>query len=950
MALTSTINGENYSGMPELSRMQPTLSNYRYSHEEMLAIFSDMPRLSSYQFDNSSNMSSRWPSIFHVDMELPPVSLLPMTDDEQTSLWLCVNSSLAVRNAASAREIWPSHGKESSNQKTNSRKNGSEYGMLSATSWIELNKSVEVDDKEDKDGFIKVKSKRNQRTFSESSINRERLFSSSDKDNSSDYDGSPKRKHIEKGKKGGADRQKNYANQKEKISPSTTPDLLKKFAKIDVRMTSGEGDYCWSRKDVVCENEFSFSLHATASVESAVSKNSCITFCNDFTTSGNVGASSADAESKEKTDSDADSVLVNSFISDESMLGPWFYKDPNGSIQGPFTNEEMLDWFRAGYFTMKLLLRSASVNSFIQLGHLIKSIGRVPFISKSNEPSLADHNMNEMLENVSTDQKKQNFTAAVENNHELEPQKISRQIQIEQYDIIGQHFPPVDSEDISQHAPLVNSYTINQHTLPLNMYDNISQPPLVSSHITSQHPSISSHHTSQHSAPVNSMPLSNGSVAECYMTDAYPLNMPKLYDPSSFNFTDHLLTDDGPKYLSNSTLTKETVDVDAIRRELMEKYERELIERLERELEKGRLELERKVLNEERRLIKEQQRILEEDKERKKEKQQIEEERRLLVEERKKLEEFHKKVERCHAKTEDSLQRERQQEMQNSADKMIRLTEEMRFADEDKEAEIMRKESTLTVERKKIKWIPVNKKKSETENQEQQDAAGSPAPCPWLNNTRVASNSRVEFGKDRGKSDEDDLLKKLNLQRQHLATIKDEKQNETNDWTASSSAVQTTIKSLIEIQKEQEKEEDAERKRKELLLKKSVVWGQIQNPSLVRKPVTLNSKVPSSNTTTCIPSLMSLSPTFIALASKSTLSDEDDLVMWCRMKLGDLKTSVDIPTLIELIKDVESPYELNDYVRLYLGESKETRDFAQQFRERKNQMKQSGRNRSNQKP
>ena len=35
------------------------------------------------------------------------------------------------------------------------------------------------------------------------------------------------------------------------------------------------------------------------------------------------------------------------------------------------------------------------------------------------------------------------------------------------------------------------------------------------------------------------------------------------------------------------------------------------------------------------------------------------------------------------------------------------------------------------------------------------------------------------------------------------------------------------------------------------------------------------------------------------------------------------------------LRDIESPYEVKDYVRLYLGEGKEVQEFAKQFLERR---------------
>jgi len=66
----------------------------------------------------------------------------------------------------------------------------------------------------------------------------------------------------------------------------------------------------------------------------------------------------------------------------------WIYRDPQGEIQGPFSSEEMLQWFKAGYFTMGLLVRRVCDEIFLPLGDLIKLWNRVPFQPGPELPSI----------------------------------------------------------------------------------------------------------------------------------------------------------------------------------------------------------------------------------------------------------------------------------------------------------------------------------------------------------------------------------------------------------------------------------------------------------------------------------------------------------------------------------------------------------------------------------
>uniref|UniRef100_A0A8C8CCS0 GYF domain-containing protein n=1 Tax=Oncorhynchus tshawytscha TaxID=74940 RepID=A0A8C8CCS0_ONCTS len=66
----------------------------------------------------------------------------------------------------------------------------------------------------------------------------------------------------------------------------------------------------------------------------------------------------------------------------------WFYKDPQGEVQGPFSTVEMCEWFQAGYFTMTLLVKRGCDEGFQPLGDVIKMWGRVPFSPGPSPPPL----------------------------------------------------------------------------------------------------------------------------------------------------------------------------------------------------------------------------------------------------------------------------------------------------------------------------------------------------------------------------------------------------------------------------------------------------------------------------------------------------------------------------------------------------------------------------------
>uniref|UniRef100_A0A7N6AXA8 GYF domain-containing protein n=1 Tax=Anabas testudineus TaxID=64144 RepID=A0A7N6AXA8_ANATE len=96
----------------------------------------------------------------------------------------------------------------------------------------------------------------------------------------------------------------------------------------------------------------------------------------------------------------------------------WFYKDPQGEIQGPFTTVEMCEWFQAGYFTMTLLVKRGCDEGFQPLGDVIKMWGRVPFAPGPSPPPLLGNLDQERLK------KQQELAAAAVLYQQLQQQQL----------------------------------------------------------------------------------------------------------------------------------------------------------------------------------------------------------------------------------------------------------------------------------------------------------------------------------------------------------------------------------------------------------------------------------------------------------------------------------------------------------------------------------------------
>lgn len=71
------------------------------------------------------------------------------------------------------------------------------------------------------------------------------------------------------------------------------------------------------------------------------------------------------------------------------LLTPWLspiFTHTRGP--GPFTTQEMAEWFQAGYFSMSLLVKRGCDEGFQPLGEVIKMWGRVPFAPGPSPPPL----------------------------------------------------------------------------------------------------------------------------------------------------------------------------------------------------------------------------------------------------------------------------------------------------------------------------------------------------------------------------------------------------------------------------------------------------------------------------------------------------------------------------------------------------------------------------------
>lgn len=77
-----------------------------------------------------------------------------------------------------------------------------------------------------------------------------------------------------------------------------------------------------------------------------------------------------------------------------------------------------------------------------------------------------------------------------------------------------------------------------------------------------------------------------------------------------------------------------------------------------------------------------------------------------------------------------------------------------------------------------------------------------------------------------------------------------------------------------------------------------------------------------------------------AVPSFRDLSTFTNVMWWCAKpsrfySIDYIIFSIVVPTFISFLRDVESPYEVQDYVKQYLGESAKSAQFAKEFLEKR---------------
>ncbi|XP_061588295.1 GRB10-interacting GYF protein 2 isoform X3 [Cololabis saira] len=703
----------------------------------------------------------------------------------------------------------------------------------------------------------------------------------------------------------------------------------------------------------------------------------------------------------------------------------WFYKDPQGEIQGPFANQEMSEWFQAGYFTMSLLVKRGCDEVFQPLGEIMKIWGRVPFTPGPAPPPLQAEGDQERLK------RQQELTAL--NLYQLQQLQYQYLLRQQYAQALAQQKAAVLSS-----APLQQQ---QQHQQQINMLLQQYQALKIRASETPL-PPVTRSLSVQDSGSVWEMqnPSSQASLTpnlQQIPTSAWEGS--SVWDLPIDSMAQAPTIEQMQQFEKAKVAKLELERRDAEMRAKREEEERKRLEealRARQEEERKRLEEEELARQKQEEALRRQRELEEAQRRQKEEEERLAqeealrrlEERRREEEERKRREELLRKQEEERRKQEELealRRREEEKRAEEEAAAAAAAAAALALAQQQEEQKRREQEAQRQQElqRQRQQQQEALRRLQQQQQQQQQLAQMKlPSSSKWgqqststinqaQNALSLAEIQKLEEERERQAREErrqqQELLK---LQQQQSLQQAQQTHAKLSSW--GNAAKQPVItKSLLEIQRE-EAQQAVQRKEQHhpqqhhpqqqppppqqqhqhpivtqhpiatqhprpqnraTPLSSSVwgsvntntnwgsdsssIWGDAQNSNMgfwdeaVKEAVQQPPQTKKGNTQKNNKGNANLSNSLSGRASKKAEEEEkllklfqgvnksqqDSFMLWCEQTLHTLNTAnnLDVPTFASFLKEVDSPYEVHDYVRAYLGDTPEAKDFAKQFLERR---------------
>ncbi|XP_013767944.1 GRB10-interacting GYF protein 2 isoform X2 [Pundamilia nyererei] len=684
----------------------------------------------------------------------------------------------------------------------------------------------------------------------------------------------------------------------------------------------------------------------------------------------------------------------------------WFYKDPQGEIQGPFSNHEMTEWFQAGYFTMNLLVKRGCDEVFQPLGEIVKIWGKVPFTSGSAPPPLQGDGDQERLK------RHQELTAL--NLYQLQQFQYQYLLRQQYAQALAQQKAAALSsaplQQQQQHQQQINLLQQQYQALKIRASESLL-PPVTRSLSVQDSGSVweMQNPSTQASCTTN---LQQASQSTWDSSSVWDLPIDSMAQAPTIEQMQQF------EKAKNAKLELERREA-----EMRAKREEEERKRLEDAL-RARQEEERKRLEEEELARQKQEEALrrqrEQEEAHRRQKEEEErmaqeealrrlEERRREEEERKKREEFLRKQEEERRKQEELEALRRREEEKRAEEEVAAAAAAAALAQQQEEQKRRDQEAQRQQElqRQRQQQQEALRRLQQQQQQQQQLAQMKlPSSSKWgqqspntINQTQnalsLAEIQKLEEERERQARDEHRRQQQeiLKLQQQQALQQAQQPHAKLSGW-GNMAKQPVATKSLLEIQREeaqqmkQRKEQQQQQQQHPIVapqtrtqnrttsLSNSVwgsvntsssssnwssdsssIWGDTHNSNMgfwdeaVKEVVQQPQQTRKGNAQKNNKGNANLSNSLSGRANKKVEEEEkllklfqgvnksqqDTFMQWCEQTLHTLNTAnnLDVPTFASFLKEVDSPYEVHDYIRAYLGDTPEAKDFAKQFLERR---------------
>uniref|UniRef100_A0A672PTH8 GYF domain-containing protein n=1 Tax=Sinocyclocheilus grahami TaxID=75366 RepID=A0A672PTH8_SINGR len=590
----------------------------------------------------------------------------------------------------------------------------------------------------------------------------------------------------------------------------------------------------------------------------------------------------------------------------------WFYKDPQGEIQGPFNNQEMSEWFQAGYFTMTLQVKRGCDEMFQPLGEMMKLWGRVPFTPGPMLPPILGDEAQERM--------KRQQEINVLNMYQL--QQLQYQYLLRQQYALAQ-------QKVLSSAPPPQQQQLN---LLLHQALKIRTPELQQSLL----PSV----TRSMSVP------DSGSVWEMQNPSTEASCSPNMQPSTPSTWEGSSVWDLPLDSMPQASSIEQMEKAKALKHllwfsALIDLFLFNIFQQEEERRKQEELEAQRR--------LEEEKRLEEEAAAAALERQQQEEQKRNEQEAQRQQE-----LQRQRQQQQEALRRLQQQQQQQQLAQM-KLPSSSKWGQQSTTA------STLSQSQNALSLAEIQKLEEERERQtleeqrrqlqefqraqQQQpqaklsgwgNVAKQPAATKSLLEIQREEAQQMKQRKEQQQQQPQQQPQQQQQQQQQNSTVTQQKS--TQNRVALNSSVWGSVNNVGS----------------NWMMDSSSVWGDAQNSNIGFWDEAVKEATPPQATRKSHNQKnkdnANLSNSSSGKASKKVEEEEkllklfqganktqDGFIQWCEQTLHTLNTAnnLDVPTFASFLKEVDSPYEVHEYVRAYLGDTPQAKDFAKQFLERR---------------